>query len=130
MSAIATTILTFTRPGEVILHSQPLYGGTETLVSRTLTAYDVEAVGFADGVDEAGMRKPGDGRGQRARFRDHDRDALNPLNTMVDIKLVRRIADEIASRQHHRPIIVCDNTLLAPSSSAPCHLVPMYRFTR
>ena len=36
MSAIATTILTFTRPGDVILHSQPLYGGTETLVSRTL----------------------------------------------------------------------------------------------
>ena len=56
MSAIATTILTFTRPGDVILHSQPLYGGTETLVSRTLTAYDIEAVGFADGVDEASMR--------------------------------------------------------------------------
>ena len=32
MSAIATTILAFTRPGDVILHSQPLYGGTETLV--------------------------------------------------------------------------------------------------
>src|SRR5262245_35851739 len=30
MSAIATTILAFTRPGDVILHSQPLYGGTET----------------------------------------------------------------------------------------------------
>ena len=52
MAAIATTILAFVRPGDVILHSQPLYGGTETLVSRTLTAYDVEAVGFADGVDE------------------------------------------------------------------------------
>ena len=34
MSAIATTILTFTRPGDVILHSQPLYGGTETLDRR------------------------------------------------------------------------------------------------
>jgi methionine-gamma-lyase len=29
MSAIATTILAFVRPGDVILHSQPLYGGTE-----------------------------------------------------------------------------------------------------
>src|SRR5206468_12724068 len=36
MSAIATTILTFTRPGDVILHSQPLYGGTETLIARTM----------------------------------------------------------------------------------------------
>src|SRR6478609_9133730 len=56
MSAIATTILTFARPGDVILHSQPLYGGTETLVSRTLTAYNVGAVGFPDGVDEASLQ--------------------------------------------------------------------------
>ena len=56
MSAIATTILTFSRPGDVILHSQPLYGGTETLISRTLTAYGISAVGFADGVDEASLQ--------------------------------------------------------------------------
>ena len=43
----------------------------------------------------------------------------NPLNTMVDIKLVRRIADEIATRQNHRPIIVCDNTLLGPVFQRP-----------
>src|SRR5690348_2540916 len=30
MSAIATTLLTIVRPGDVVLHSQPLYGGTET----------------------------------------------------------------------------------------------------
>jgi len=30
MGAITTTVLTFARPGDVILHSQPLYGGTET----------------------------------------------------------------------------------------------------
>src|SRR4051795_5439339 len=57
MSAIATTILTFTRPGDVILHSQPLYGGTETLIARTMTAYNVGAVGFADGVDEPTIRE-------------------------------------------------------------------------
>src|SRR5437660_7492656 len=67
MSAIATTILTFTRPGDVILHSQPLYGGTETLVSRTLTAYDIEAVGFADGVDEATMREAAETAGSKGR---------------------------------------------------------------
>src|SRR4029077_20528079 len=43
----------------------------------------------------------------------------NPLNTMVDIKLVRRIAEDIASRQSHRPIIVCDNTLLGPVFQRP-----------
>ena len=38
---------------------------------------------------------------------------------MVDIKLVSRIADDIASRQQHRPIIVCDNTLLGPVFQRP-----------
>src|SRR5918996_4258314 len=56
MAAIATTILAFARPGDVIVHSQPLYGGTETLVGRTLTAYGIQAVGFADGVDAASIR--------------------------------------------------------------------------
>ena len=120
MSAIATTILTFTRPGDVILHSQPLYGGTETLVSRTLTAYDVEAVGFADGVDEASMREAAETAEAKGRVSVIMIETpSNPLNTMVDIKLVRRIADEIASRQQHRPIIVCDNTLLGPVFQRP-----------
>ena len=120
MSAIATTIFTFTRPGDVILHSQPLYGGTETLIARTLTAYQVQAVGFADGVDEATIREAAEAAAKLGRI------ALimietpsNPLNTMVDIKLIRRIADEIATRQNHRPIIVCDNTLLGPVFQRP-----------
>ena len=36
MSAIATTLLAFARPGDAIVHSQPLYGGTETLFAKTL----------------------------------------------------------------------------------------------
>ena len=120
MSAIATTILTFTRPGDVILHSQPLYGGTETLVSRTLTAYDVEAVGFADGVDEASIREAAEMAEAKGRVSVIMIETpSNPLNTMVDIKLVSRIADDIASRQQHRPIIVCDNTLLGPVFQRP-----------
>ena len=46
MSAIATTLLAYVRPGDVILHSQPLYGGTETLLARTLAPFGIAAVGF------------------------------------------------------------------------------------
>ena len=120
MSAIATTILTFARPGDVILHSQPLYGGTETLIARTLTAYGIEAVGFADGVDEASMREAAETAEAKGRVAVIMIETpSNPLNTLVDIKLVSRIADEIAARQQHRPIIVCDNTLLGPVFQRP-----------
>src|SRR6201996_9556467 len=55
MAAITTTILAFVRPGDVILHSQPLYGGTETLLSNTLVNFGIGAVGFIDGVDETAI---------------------------------------------------------------------------
>jgi len=56
MSAIATTLLAFARPGDAILHSQPLYGGTETLLARTFLNLGVGASGFSDGVSEAAVR--------------------------------------------------------------------------
>ena len=120
MSAIATSILTFARPGDVIVHSQPLYGGTETLVSRTLTAFGIEAVGFADGVEEASVRAAAttaEGKGRVSLIMIET--PSNPLNTLVDIGLVARLADEIGARQGHRPIIVCDNTLLGPVFQRP-----------
>src|SRR3954467_10566452 len=42
MSAIATTILAFARPGDVVLHSQPLYGGTETPAAKALRKQGIE----------------------------------------------------------------------------------------
>ena len=120
MSAIATTIMTFTRPGDVILHSQPLYGGTETLIAKTLTAYNVASVGFADGVNEAHMREAAQAAMTKGRVAVIMIETpSNPLNTMVDVKLVARIANEIEARQKHRPIIVCDNTLLGPVFQRP-----------
>src|SRR3954464_4565120 len=44
MSAIATVLLAFVRPGDAILHSQPLYGGTETLLAKTFLNFGVSAV--------------------------------------------------------------------------------------
>ena len=43
----------------------------------------------------------------------------NPLNTLVDIALVRKLADEIATAQTVRPVIICDNTLLGPLFQKP-----------
>jgi methionine-gamma-lyase len=134
MSAIATTILTFTRPGDVILHSQPLYGGTETLIARTLTAYGIDAVGFADGVDEASVRAAAAAAEAKGRISlIMIETPSNPLNTLVDVRLMRRIAGEIEARQGHRPIVVCDNTLLGPVFQRPLALgadVSVYSLTK
>lgn len=121
MSAIATTLLAFARPGDVILHSQPLYGGTETLLTKQLSNYGIQAFGFADWVDAEPLRRAA-----------HEAEKLgrvsvimietpsNPLNTQVDVALARAVADEIGERQGHRPIVVCDNTMLGPVFQRPC----------
>lgn len=120
MSAISTTILAFARPGDVILHSQPLYGGTETLVAKTLANLGIGAVGFGDGVDEAGMRAAAKDAMAKGRVSIILIETpSNPLNTLVDIAFTRTIADEIEKAQGHRPVVVCDNTLLGPLFQKP-----------
>ncbi len=120
MSAIATTLLAHCRPGDVVLHSQPLYGGTETLLGRTLADFGISAVGFADGVSEAAIRAAKDQARKRGRVCVILIETpSNPLNTLVDIALVHRIADELEAEQGHRPIIACDNTLLGPVFQRP-----------
>jgi methionine-gamma-lyase len=120
MSAIATTVLAYLQPGDVILHSQPLYGGTETLVTKTLKVLNVSAVGFTDGIGEDRVRMAA----EEARALGRVSVILietpsNPLNTLVDIGLMRRVADEIGAAQGHTPVLLCDNTLLGPLFQKP-----------
>lgn len=134
MSAISTTLLTFARPGDVILHSQPLYGGTETLLSKTLHNLNIEPVGFSDGTDEKKVRAAAQKALSLGRV------ALilietpaNPTNSLVDIALIARIADEIGQQQGSRPVVACDNTLLGPLFQRPLNFgadISLYSLTK
>ena len=79
MSAISTTILAYARPGDVILHSQPLYGGTETLMTKTLSGFGIGSVGFRRRHQrEGGARRRGRGAKERTHLHHPDRDAVEP----------------------------------------------------
>src|SRR5215472_11086538 len=109
MAAISTTILAFTRPGDVILHSQPLYGGTETLLTKTLAGLSIGAVGFADGLDESAVKRAAEDAMRMGRVAMiFIETPANPTNGLVDIALVRRVAESIGKAQGHRPIVACD----------------------
>lgn len=120
MSAISTTLLTFVEPGDVILHSQPLYGGTETLLTRTFARLKVAAVGFADGISEASVQAAADEAMRLGRVSVILIESpANPTNSLVDIALMKRVAEAIGQKQQHRPVIACDNTLLGPVFQRP-----------
>jgi len=120
MSAIATTLLAFARPGDVIVHSQPLYGGTDTLLTKTLADFGIGAVGFTDGLDGASVWTAFDdamGRGRVAVVLVET--PANPTNALVDLGLLRRTIARVEAAQGHMPIVACDNTLLGPLYQRP-----------
>lgn len=120
MSAIATTLLAFVRPGDAVLHSQPLYGGTETLLAKTFLNLGVAAIGFADGVSEGSVQKAAEEAMANGRVSVILIETpANPTNSLVDVAMIRRVADAIGAKQGHTPIVVCDNTLLGPVFQRP-----------
>jgi methionine-gamma-lyase len=120
MAAITTTILAFARPGDVILHSQPLYGGTEMLLLNTLRDLGIDAVPFIDGLDEVAVQTAADTALAAGRVSVIMIETpANPTNSLVDIAMIRRVADRLEQMQGHRPVIACDNTLLGPVFQRP-----------
>lgn len=126
MAAISTTILAHVRPGDVILMSQPLYGGTETLIEKTLPNLGIRSVGFTDGCSEPAVMEAMElalriakETGGRVAFIMTETPA-NPTNSLVDLALMRRVADEIGRRQGgDAPPVAVDNTFLGPVYQQP-----------
>ena len=76
MAAIVTLMLAYVRPGETVLHSRPLYGGTEVLIDKTLAPFGVKGVGFTDGLDEPKIRSAAERPCRWAHRNDFYRDAV------------------------------------------------------
>jgi methionine-gamma-lyase len=126
MSAISTALWTYVRPGDVILMSQPLYGGTETLIEKTLPAFGVKAVSFTSGCDRAAVTDAA-ARAMARAAESGGRVCLvmtetpaNPTNSLVDLELMREISEHIGARQSGgRPPVLVDNTFLGPVFQHP-----------
>lgn len=120
MAAIATTLLTFLRPGDVLLHSRPLYGGTETLIRNTLASFGITPIGFTNGIDASQVRVAAE---QALAIGPIGlifvETPANPTSGLVDLRMMAEIAGEIAERQGRRPPIAVDNTLLGPMFQHP-----------
>jgi methionine-gamma-lyase len=120
MAAISTTLLAFLRPGDTILHSRPLYGGTETLIRNQLAPFGIGAVGFTDGTDPARMDEAAEAAREQGRVGLIMLETpANPTSGLVDLRAVAAIADRLGEAQGHRPPVVVDNTLLGPMYQKP-----------
>ena len=120
MAAISTTLLALLRPGDIVLHSVPVYGGTDYLLYNILPKWGVTAKGFLARDGEDGMKAALGELGDDAK-----RVALifvetpaNPTNDIVDIAAAAALTREPMADGRKRRVVV-DNTFLGPLWQQP-----------
>ncbi|MCS6905199.1 MAG: cystathionine gamma-synthase family protein [Bacteroidia bacterium] len=114
MSAITTTLLEFLSPGDLLLHSTPLYGGTDHFIRHFLAKIGVQAVSFKPGMEqseiEAQIEKTGLAHKLGMIFIETP---ANPTNALIDIELCHRIAQKYSTSQK-KVMVAVDNTYMGP----------------
>ncbi len=119
MAAITTTLLQFLNPGDVLLHSVPLYGGTEYFIANVLPRFGIHPISFYPTDPEQSLEKAL----EDPRIPDHLRmiyieTPANPTNVLVDIEQCATIAQQFSTEE--RPVLlVVDNTFLGPLWQRP-----------
>jgi methionine-gamma-lyase len=117
MAAISTTLLAHLRPGDVLLASEPIYGGTHHLVEHILPHFGITTVRFCcrDTADdlEAGVTAAGGRLGAVLV-----ETPCNPTNDLIDIAMCAGIARAHSTAERPVPLAV-DNTFLGPLFSRP-----------
>src|SRR5215207_3498329 len=119
MSAIATLFLTFVQPGDVVVHSGPLYAATETLIAKILGRFGVAYFDFPAGatreeIDAVIAKAKAKGRVSLIYLES----PANPTNALVDVEAVATARDA-AFPEAQRPPIAIDNTFLGPLWAHP-----------
>ncbi len=119
MAAISTALLAYLRPGDVILQSRPIYGGTETLIHSILPEFGISQVAFEAEHGPEEMRHASEIARQKGRVGAiFIETPANPTNALVDIEAARKVSESL-TKDGHRPPVIVDNTMLGPVYSQP-----------
>ncbi|HKL18216.1 MAG TPA: cystathionine gamma-synthase family protein [Halalkalibaculum sp.] len=119
MSAITTVLLEFLKPGDLLLYSRPVYGGTNHFITQILPKFGIEVLGFSakddkqkitDLLEESGMKE------KLAMI--YVETPANPTNDLIDLKACSDIARKYATDER-TPLLAVDNTYLGPIWQKP-----------
>jgi methionine-gamma-lyase len=112
MAAIMTVALTFLRPGQRVVYTVPLYGGTQHFIHDVLEPFGIAGVPVPAGSGDALDQAIRDTSGVGMVFIETP---SNPTMVMTDI---RRAAQAASGRA----LVVVDNTFLGPTFQHPLTL--------
>jgi len=119
MAAITNTFLALLKPGDYILHSDPLYGGTEHFIAGVLPKFGIHTIRFPaknGGADaEKIMLDSGHAKDVAMIYIESP---ANPTNDLVDIQLCAELAKKYSTKDRKIPLVV-DNTFMGPMWQHP-----------
>lgn len=122
MSAISTAMFEFLHPGDVLLYSKPLYGGTMHFIAEVLTKFGIDIEGFTYEEKPADIiqRLQKKGKDKRVGMIFIETPA-NPTCTLIDIRVMRELADQLSTGER-QVVLSVDNTFMGPLWQHPLQL--------
>ncbi len=114
MSAISTALMEFMAPGDLLLYSRPVYGGTDHFINHFLKKLNIQSIGFyaTDTKEEIIERVKQSGRVDRLTMI-HIETPANPTNALIDIELCAEVKNYFTTPE--KPIVLSvDNTYMGP----------------
>jgi methionine-gamma-lyase len=119
MAATTTALMAYLRPGDVVIYSAPIYGGSDHFLHHVLPTWGVTAVAIPAGerpeAHEASLREQLAGRPLGAVLLETP---ANPTNGLVDIAAMVAMTRRLETPGRHAPVMV-DNTFLGPLWQQP-----------
>ena len=114
MAAIATVLFEFLQPGDLLLYSNPLYGGTDHFVHHLLPKFGIDVIGFHPKASRRALEQLllSSGKADRLAMIYLETPA-NPTNDLVDMTMCREVADQFG-QPGRRTLVAVDNTYLGP----------------
>ena len=120
MSAISTTMLTYLKPGDTLLFSNPTYGGTHSFVHNFLNNIGVNIVSFhSESTYKEILKKLKKENLDKSLVMIYVETPANPTNSLIDLELVQKVKDTIFKENGNEIVTVVDNTYLGPIWQSP-----------
>ncbi len=122
MAAISTTVFALIRPGDVMITTAPVYGGTHYFLEKILPRYGMRAELVPAGPDAPRMMREAAERvgPEKVRLLFVETPA-NPSMMMTDIAMVSKLSRELSKNRDDgtRVLTLVDNTFLGPVFQRP-----------
>ncbi|HRB24067.1 MAG TPA: aminotransferase class I/II-fold pyridoxal phosphate-dependent enzyme, partial [Ferruginibacter sp.] len=114
MSAITTVLLEFLKPGDLLLISSPLYGGSDHFIKKILTKFGIIVVEFKVGQTKEEIIEIVNKTGLAQKLSlIYIETPANPTNDLIDIEVSKEIAKYFSTSQREIYLAV-DNTYMGP----------------